>query len=589
MFPVLVSLAGRRCLVVGGGSVALRKAGGLLDEGARVRVVAEDPCEEMVGLAREGRLELETRRYRRGEVAGYTLVFAATDDRDVNRAVYDDAEAAGIWANVADDPPLCRFHLPARIRRGPLELAIATGGNAPFVSRRLRERLEQRIGPRWSAWMDSAARFRDEVREAGLAPEQADAAFDRFVDETFDVESLGVQVPSDEQRRRWLAEAGGETGVGDDAGPPPVGHVSLIGAGPGCPGLLTIRGRQRLLSADAVVYDRLAEPALPGDLPARVELISVGKQAGNHPVPQEEINAILVRLGREGKRVVRFKGGDPYVFGRGSEECEALTEAGVPFEVVPGVTSGVAVPGCIGIPVTAREEAVRLTLITAHESIKSKGPQISWPCLARDRHATLVGYMGVSSLPNVSKNLIASGMDPHTPAAIVERGTTAAQRSVISTLEKLPADAESSGIRPPALFVIGPTVRHSEALDWISKRPLAGRRVVVPRSMAGTAEALELAGAEAVSLPVPPRPSAGVVLAALPVDACLASCAADVEAWDELGVGERAEGPVLVACLGDEAARRAEAMPWARVESFEARIDDQRLTARLVQALGEGS
>jgi uroporphyrin-III C-methyltransferase/precorrin-2 dehydrogenase/sirohydrochlorin ferrochelatase len=584
MFPVLVSLEGRPCLVVGGGSVALRKVGGLLDEGARVLVVAEEPCEELRTLAREGRLELEARRYRRGEVTGYALVFAATDDREVNRAVYDDAEAAGIWANVADDPPLCRFHLPARIRRGPLELAIATGGRAPFVSRRLRERLEQRIGPRWSAWMETAAQFRDEVREAGLTPEQEDAAFDRFVDETFDPESLGVHVPSEAQRRAWLARPWAEqSGAGDE----PVGSVALIGAGPGCPGLLTVRGRQRLLSADAVVYDRLAEPALPGDLPGRVELISVGKQAGNHPVPQDEINAMLVRLAREGKRVVRFKGGDPYVFGRGSEECEALAEAGVPFEVIPGVTSGVAVPGCIGIPVTCREEAVRLTLITAHESIKSKGPQISWPCLAKDRHATLVGYMGVSSLPNVSKNLIISGMDPKTPAAIIERGTTSAQRSVVSTLEDLPADAESHGIRPPALFVIGPTVRHTEALDWMSKRPLARRRVVMPRSLGGAAEALELAGAEVVSLPVPTRPAARVVVDSLPVDACVAASARDVEAWLELGLNDREDRSTVLFGMGEDAVERARKVPWARVVPLGERIDDQRLVEQVMEAFGE--
>jgi uroporphyrin-III C-methyltransferase/precorrin-2 dehydrogenase/sirohydrochlorin ferrochelatase len=584
MFPVLLSLRGRPCLVVGGGSVALRKTRGLLDEEARVVVVAEEPCEELQRLAAEGRLDLRVRRYQSGEVAGHALVFAATDDRDVNKRVFDDADCLGIWVNVADDPPLCHFHLPARIRRGPLEITISTGGDAPFVSRRLRERLEPRLGPRWRDWIESAASFRDEVREAGLHGAAADAAFDRFVEETLDVDSLGVRVPTEFQRRAWLE--GTPAGQTPRPGRASTGYVSLVGAGPGCPGLLTLRGRQRLLAADVVVYDRLAEPALPGDLPEWVELISVGKQAGNHPVPQHEINAMLVRLAKEGRRVVRFKGGDPYVFGRGGEEGEALRAAGIPFEVVPGVTSGVAVPGCVGVPVTSREEAVRLTLITAHESIKSQGPQISWPCLAKDKHATLVGYMGVSSLPNVSKNLIISGMDPATPAAIIERGSTSAQRSVVSTLEQLPGDAEREGIQPPALFVIGPTVRHSETLNWMADRPLAGRRVVVPQALAGAAEALELAGAEIVSLPVPCRPSARVVVDALPVDACVAHSPADVEAWHGLGLS-RGDGPAsLLIGLGQETAARGRELGWPETRELDGQLDDEALASQLVEALG---
>jgi uroporphyrin-III C-methyltransferase/precorrin-2 dehydrogenase/sirohydrochlorin ferrochelatase len=583
MFPVLLSLEGKRCLVVGGGSVALRKITGLLDEGAKVVVVADEPCAELRRLAAEGRVALRERRYQHGEVAGYALIFAATNDRDVNKRVFDDAKSLGIWTNVADDPPLCHFHLPARIRRGPLEITISTAGEAPFVSRRLRERLEGRIGARWGAWIDSAARFREEVREAGLHGDAADAAFDRFVEETFDPDTLGVRVPTGFERAAWLE--GKHAGRAPNPGQASVGYVSLVGAGPGCAGLLTLRGRQRLMSADAVVYDRLAEPALPGDLPERVELISVGKQAGNHPVPQPEINAMLVRLAKEGRRVVRFKGGDPYVFGRGGEEGEALRAAGIPFEVIPGVTSGVAVPGCIGVPVTNREEAVRLTLITAHESIKSQGPQISWPCLAKDKHATLVGYMGVSSLPNVAKNLIISGMDPQTPAAIIERGTTSAQRSVVSTLEKLPEDAERGGIKPPALFVIGPTVRHTETLNWMAERPLAGIRVVVPQALAGAAESLEVAGAEIVSLPVPARSSARVVVDALPVDACLAHDPGDVEAWHQLGLSGRKAGTPLLICLGRETAARARELPWAEIDELDGRLDDEALAERLVEAL----
>ena len=210
-----------------------------------------------------------------------------------------------------------------------------------------------------------------------------------------------------------------------------------------------------------------------------MELCPVGKEAGNHPVPQEEIEALLIRRAREGKRVVRFKGGDPCIFGRGGEEAESLSRAGIAFEIVPGVTAGIAVPIYAGIPVTFRDEAVRVTLVTAHESIKKDGPQVRWDLLARDPSATLVGFMGVSALRSVAASLLAAGIDPDVPAAIVERGTTSAQKVVRAPLRDLAGAAEAAGIRPPALFVIGTAVRHAAHLDWFSGRPLFGHRILV--------------------------------------------------------------------------------------------------------------
>ena len=312
--------------------------------------------------------------------------------------------------------------------------------------------------------------------------------------------------------------------------------MSLVGAGPGCPGLLTIRGRQRLFDADAVVYDRLAAPALPCDLGPEVELHPVGKQAGVHPMPQEEINALLVRLARRGLRVVRLKGGDPYVFGRGGEEAEVLDAEGIAFEVVPGVTSGVAAMAWAGIPVTHRREAVRLTLLTAHEAVKSDGPQVRWDLLAQDRNATIVGYMGVTALPEVVHQLLGGGMNPSTPAAMVEQGTLAAQRKVISTLAELPNAVVEAGLQAPALFAIGPTIGHSDKLDWFSRLPLAGERLVVPSAAKTVPRKLEAAGADVVTLPFPVSPSARVVMAALPITGCVVTDPAEVD-WvhDERG------------------------------------------------------
>ena len=505
--------------------MALRKVLGLLEEGARVTVVAPEVTAEIEEQLRGERLTLERREYRRGDAAGYSLVIAATDHREVNRQVFEDADSAGIWVNVSDDPPLCSFHLPARVRRGPLELAIGSGGHAPFATRRLRQLLERRLGPEWGPWAETAARFREEVRQRGLAVTDREEAFESFFEATVDGETLRARVPSAREREAWIEAASPE---GDErAGPAPHearrdlgtarGFVSLVGAGPGCPGLLTLRGRQRLLAAQDVVYDRLAAPALPCDLPESVRLHPVGKEAGNHPMPQEEINALLVRLGAQGRRVVRLKGGDPDVFGRGGEEAEALVAAGIPFEIVPGVTSGVAVPAWIGVPVTHRREAVRLTLVTAHESAKRDGPQVRWDLMAQDPHATIVGYMGVTALPGVVAELLRSGMSPETPAAMVQHGTTAAQRSVVSTLAELPGAVEEAGLGPPGLFVIGPTVEHAERLDWVGRLPLGRERLVVPASAPDLVEALEAAGADVVAVPRPVTPAARVVMRALPL------------------------------------------------------------------------
>jgi uroporphyrinogen III methyltransferase/synthase len=334
--------------------------------------------------------------------------------------------------------------------------------------------------------------------------------------------------------------------------------------------LLTLRGWQRLMSADAVVYDRLAAGVLPCDLPTRIDLHCVGKTAGNHPVPQEEINAQLVRLAREGKRVVRLKGGDPYVFGRGGEELELLQTEGVPFEVVPGVTSGVAAPGWMGIPVTYRGEAVKLTLLTAHESIKKDGPQVRWDLLAQDRSSTIVGYMGVTTLPQVVHSLLGGGMDPATPAAMIERGTTARQRSVISTLAELPAAVERDGLRAPALFVIGPTVRHAEHLDWFGRQPLGGERLVVSDAAPELVRQLEDAGAEVVAAPWPMTPAARIVIGSAPLTGCVVRNRAEVEWLDSEREGPGWEENPVAWCLSADAADRARELGWRRIERMEA-------------------
>ncbi len=591
MYPVTLDIKGRRCLVVGGGGVALRKIQGLVEEGALVTVVALEVVDPVAMMAAHGELELERRAYSGDAAGAWALIVAATDDREVNEQVFRDAEERGVWCNVADDPEICSFHLPARVRRGPFQLALSSAGEAPFAVARLRRLLERRFGPEWSEWLDAAARFRTTVRALELSPADQSELYDRFFDATVDGDRLTARVPTEAEQRGWLKARvdlrtiASHPEVATVGGRPEArsggGSVALVGAGPGCPGLLTVRGRRRLAEADAVVFDRLAAGALPADLAAHVELHPVGKVAGNHPIPQSEINALLVRLAREGKRVVRLKGGDPYVFGRGGEEAEVLADEGIPFEVVPGVTSGIAALAWAGIPATHRRESVRLTLLTAHEAIKGDGPQVRWDLLAQDEHATLVGYMGVTALPAVVERLLEAGMSPETPAAMVQQGTTAAQRRVVSTLSGLTAAIAAAGLEPPALFAIGPTVAHSSTLDWFSELPLAGRRLVTTASNSHLAESLEDRGAEVVVLPVPVTPAARVVMSALPLSGCVVASRAEVD-WLDGEMNNPGWTPASIAwCIGREAADRARRRGWVRVVELADGLDCDGLVAKI--------
>ncbi len=577
MYPVMLGLKNQPCLVVGGGRVALRKVEGILLEGARVTVIALEPVDALEELARKKHIRLEHRAYKPDEAAGFSLVFAATDNREVNRRVFEDANTNGVWVNVADDPELCTFHLPARMKRGAFQLAVASAGEAPFVVRRMRQLLERRFGPEWAEWLEAAARYRSQVLAMGLSNVEREKRFEAFFQSTVDGDKLTARVPTAEEEASWMGTKASELRPTDSnadsssaAAPKPSalprGFVSLVGAGPGDPGLLTLRGRQRLLAADAIVCDRLALTSLPCDIPDNVEIHFVGKTAGRHPVPQEEINALLVRLAQEGKRVVRLKGGDPYIFGRGGEEAEVLSKAGIAFEVVPCVTAAVAVPAYAGIPVTFRNEIVRVTLVTAHEAVKSSGPQVRWDLLATDPHAMLLGYMGVTSLPQVTKQLLDAGMDPQTPAALIERGTTSRQRAITSTVARFHDDVVRSGLKPPALFAIGVSIKHRETLDWFSKRPLFGERIVTTTAAAPLREELELNGVEVIQVTAPITKAARLVMDALPITGCLVTNADDVNVIDEERDSPSWIPDAVCWSLSPEAATRAGELGWQNVE-----------------------
>jgi len=283
-----------------------------------------------------------------------------------------------------------------------------------------------------------------------------------------------------------------------------IGRVYLVGAGPGDADLITCRGKNLLCNCEAVVYDSLISPEFIVCLPPKTERHYVGKQAGRHTLPQEDINKLLVKLAKQGKRVVRLKGGDPFIFGRGGEEALYLAEHGVPFEVVPGVTSGVAALAYAGIPATHRGLSVQVIFVTGHEAIKPGSGDVPWEQLARLDKGTLVGYMAVGQLHNIVDKLISSGMSPQTPAALIERGTFGTQRLVSSPLVELPTAVDEGKIKPPALFVIGDVVALREKLRWFDDLPLFGKRVMVTRPVdqsAGLYSMLRSYGADVIPLP----------------------------------------------------------------------------------------
>jgi len=567
MYPIMLDLSDRPCLLVGAGQIAHRKLVSLLAEGARVTVVAPTVIEPIARLASEGTIALHERPFADGDVAGAELVFVATGMQTIDRQVVNAAKARGIWVNVADVPALCDFHLPSRIQRGDFQLAIGSAGHAPFAVRRLRQLFETKFGPEWSEWIAAAKRFRQRAQVAKLSPADADGAFDRWVGSTVDESTLAVRMPTAGEEAAWLS--------GNPA--TKAGRVALVGAGPGNPGLLTVRGLHLLRNADAVVFDRLAIPAIPLDLSDRIEMIGVGKEAGHHPVPQEEINQILLALARAGKRVVRLKGGDPFVFARGGEEAMVLRENGIECEIVPGVTAGIAAPAAAGIPVTFRREAVRLTFITAHEG---GAPQVRWDLLAQDQHATLVGYMGVSNLAEVKSALMAAGMSGETPAAVIERATLPDQRSLRTSLAELPDAAQKAGIKSPAVFVIGSVVARAVALGSNPPRPLQGMRIAAFLPACTVALALQAAGAELLVAPRPLTRAARVVLAATPPSGWLIRSRAELESLEP----ERAAGGVLGSpplWCGDAAlAQAARQKGWTEVSVLDGSDGSLRELAR---------
>jgi uroporphyrin-III C-methyltransferase / precorrin-2 dehydrogenase / sirohydrochlorin ferrochelatase len=429
LHPIFLDLTDQPVIVIGGGEVAERKIAALLEAGARLTVVSPEATDLVRRWGDAGRLALEARVYRPGDLRGFRLAYAATSDPAVNRAVRAEARAEGAWLNAIDQPDLCDFITPALVRRGDLTIAISTNGRCPGLSKKIRQDLEAQFGPEYGELVAAMGLERDRARAASK-----------------DGETPAAAKPT-------------------TARP---GVVYLVGAGPGDPELLTIKGRRLLESADTVVYDALVDPRLLELCRPNAAMTFVGKRDRRHTLPQAEISALLVEEARAGRRVVRLKGGDPFIFGRGGEEAEALQHAGVPYEIVPGVTAGVAVPAYAGIPLTHRDFTSELVFLTGHECVTNPSP-VDWSHYARS-NASLVIFMGIHNLAGIVRELLANGRPAGCPVAIVENGTLERQRTLVAPLAEIADKAAAAGIQPPALIVIGEVVSLREKLNWFEPK-----------------------------------------------------------------------------------------------------------------------
>jgi len=452
--PIFLDIRGQPCLVVGGGEVAARKSALLLRAGARVTVLAPKLSAAFDADLAAARIAHRAARFRDEDLDGVAVAIAATSDDAVNRSVAAAAKARRTPVNVVDQPALCSFILPSIIERTPLVVAVSSGGASPVLARLLRARLESLIPADYGRLAALAGAFRDRVKARFKPPERRrfwervlQGPIAELVFSGRDAEARTALQASLEDTR--LAFSGGE--------------VSLVGAGPGDPDLLTFRALRLMQQADVVVYDRLVSRPILDLVRLEAERIYAGKERARHTLPQEDINQLLVRLAREGKRVVRLKGGDPFIFGRGGEEIDTLAAEGIPFQVVPGITAAAGCASYAGIPLTHRDYAQSVVFVTGH--MENGSMNLNWTALAQPGQ-TIVFYMGLLGIEVLCRELAAHGLPAATPAALIQAGTTPQQRVLTGTVATLPGIVHRSDVKAPTLIVIGEVVRLRDRLRW---------------------------------------------------------------------------------------------------------------------------
>ena len=453
--PIFCQLRNRPCLLVGGGDVAERKARLLMEAGAIVTVNALDFTPQFQVWAEQGMLRLAAGAFDARLLDTCWLAIAATDDDAVNQQVSDAAEARRIFCNVVDAPKQASFIMPSIIDRSPLMVAVSSGGTSPVLARLLREKLEALLPQHIGELARYAGNLRKRVKETFATMSERR----RFWEKLFVNDRLAQSLANDDQPN--VAD------ITETLFSEPLenhGEVVLVGAGPGDPGLLTLKGLQQIQQADIVVYDRLVSDEIMNLVRRDADRVFVGKRAGYHCVPQEEINQILLREAQRGKRVVRLKGGDPFIFGRGGEELETLCHAGIPFSVVPGITAASGCSAYAGIPLTHRDHAQSVRLVTGH--LKTGG-ELDWHNLAAEKQ-TLVFYMGLNQAAAIQEKLLEHGMDAAMPVALVENGTSVKQRVVDGTLMQLGELAQQ--VESPSLIIVGRVVALRNKLNWFSSK-----------------------------------------------------------------------------------------------------------------------
>ncbi len=453
--PIFMNVKDQSCLVVGGGQVASRKVFMLQRANARVTVISPELCSELQAHVDRDEIEYLAREFQLEDVNGRVIVIAATNVRDVNRQVSESACEKGIPVNVVDDPELCRFITPSIIDRSPVQIAISTGGASPVLARLLRTRLETYIPAAYGRLAVLVESFRDRVKQRFSSSNE----IRRFWEVILAGPVADKLIAGKDSEARELLEQAVETGEAPDM----QGEVFLVGAGPGDPDLLTFKALRLMQQADVVVYDRLVSQGIMDLVRRDAEFIYAGKERDKHTIAQENINSLLVRLAKQGKKVLRLKGGDPFIFGRGGEEIETLMEEGVPFQVVPGITAAAGCASYAGIPLTHRDYVQSCMFVTGH--LKDGSSDLNWKAIAHPNQ-TIVFYMGLHSIGNLCSKLIEHGMPESMPAALVEKGTSPEQRVHIGTLKSLPALVHEKKVKPPTLIIVGEVVNLHEKLGW---------------------------------------------------------------------------------------------------------------------------
>ena len=453
--PVFFDVKGKICLVVGGGAIAARKAELLLRAGGQVRVVAPEIGERLRETAAVESLDFEPREYRDGDLQDAVCVIAATDDESLNAEFSRQAQLLRVPVNVVDNPGLCSFIMPSMIDRDPVQIAISTGGVSPVLARMLRSKLESCIPGAYGELARLADEFRDAVK-ANLPDVDARRRFwENILDgQVAELVFAGRIDDAREQMKQSLA----------DFNPAAVrGEVYLVGAGPGDPDLITFKALRLMQQADVVVYDRLVSQPILDMVRRDAEKIYAGKASSHHAIPQENINQLLVRLAKEGKRVLRLKGGDPFIFGRGGEEIAELIDENIEFQVVPGITAASGCASYAGIPLTHRDHSQACIFVTGHR--RNGEETLNWEMLSH-ANQTVVFYMGLENVERICSSLKAHGRSPSTPAALVEKGTTAEQRVFVGDLDSLPGIIADNEVRAPTLILVGEVVALHHKLGW---------------------------------------------------------------------------------------------------------------------------